>query len=260
MNDFKIKDKIYSSQVYYTGKTLSGTSCDLDEICQGKSLDEIIEEFYNGICTIEDTCKVKINADDKSCDYLTNKITSTDGSITKNIVTDGDGNKTLDLSTSANNIVTNNTFINSTITRTTIGNFESITFPSNIFSTNGDIIELETSFHLNAEIWSGIMNMSVLQIQAGSLSLLSGVGFLNTWYIINVRIEVSRVSDTTVKYTSKYDVFDSTGVSILSGYVTSSGTLSTSDGFTITTKLTSIDSGNASVSNTGMIVKYFKKS
>ncbi len=99
---FPCVNKQFTSCTYYTGEKLSTEDCELDDVCPQTNLDIIIKNFYNGICALGDTCKIRISENDECCDYLSSKLISTDDSITLTPVDaeDDDGNncQTLDLS------------------------------------------------------------------------------------------------------------------------------------------------------------------
>ena len=93
------------------------------EIFVNDSLTEALTSVNDKLCDIESGCKVKVSADDACCDYLYNKLTSDNQSISIEILTDEpSGCQKINIETSPSSIVWHD--INMTSTFSVIPNYQ----------------------------------------------------------------------------------------------------------------------------------------
>lgn len=193
---YNCENTTYSSCVKYTGKTYDS---DCIDACQFSSLDDVIYSIMEKVCTISQTCKVKVSSTDECCGYLFNKITSADYSVTIEKITtvvDGVSCETIDLSAAAviQPLLYNNRA--TVVGTTTTSNLYEYIMPAGTLA-DGEMLELEGSGNntngTTSSSWKFTFGGQNVPLSA---LVLDG----ETTDSIVIKINITRISATSIKY------------------------------------------------------------
>lgn len=212
--------------------------------------------FLNLTSITDDLCKVKSSTDDACCDYLIDKLTSSDGSvIISETAPDGDGCTKVNLIAGANAVLYND---QPDVARTTTGQFDTYSIAANSAGVNGDQIIWDAYY----EIAQTGDDTATLEFRINGVSFLS-LGFLTTNYALRFHMELNRVSASTFRgvLTWNFAGAPSLGIYTMTADLKLTPAVSALD-FTniiiLATQLTAI-AGGATLTQKGFTVKLFRK-
>lgn len=260
MESFNCQNTIFTSCIKYTGDTLNTTDCTLNEICAGTELNDILENFYDTLCSVSEVCKIKVSSTDDCCNYLQGKLTSTDNSIsfTKNSADDSDGNscETLNLSSTYSPIIIND---QTQYDLVNIGDFNTYTITAGTVANNGDQIIIDTWFQSDTVVSD---NPGISIKLNGSAYII--LGFLSTIASIQIHTEINRITTSTARTKTDYTFFTAPSFSIYPSastftIVSTVSNIDFTSDITFTPSFSTDSASNITMSNIGFTIKYFKK-
>ena len=196
-----------SDNILYSGKSYSISNGDLFDICNDTvtTVLETILDYLNDFAT-DAPCLVKVSATDDVCNYLFNKLESTDNSvtITKSSITVANvTTETVNLSVGANlgsNIIYSDT---TTVTLTATGTYDSYSIPAGTLM-DGDLVEIEACLFMDvpnvpADNFLNINSAAVITASYGQS------GSARDTYI-KFNCEFLRLDELTIYFKSHYSV------------------------------------------------------
>lgn len=214
----------YSHDIIYDGKTYNN---DCFTVCKYKeNLNEVLEFLIDSVNTcpldlncltlpvdteqtlpnvlqavIDKTClcQVKVSETDLCCDYLTNKLTSSDSSLHFAIITDGDGCETIDITVNSSSLFLNGVLLadNNILTTTVAATLHQYSVSPATLVLDGDSLFVDT--YVSKDNTNPTANPVVtVEINGNNvIGSLAGL-ILNGVIATRVKIRVIRVSSTSV--------------------------------------------------------------
>lgn len=249
---------VFSSQVKYSGDVLELDNCSIT-ICNGDSLNEIIETLYTKLCEGVSECKIKVTEDDECCDFLDTKISSEDGSIIKEVLTDETtGCQTLDLSVRDSIIVQ---YSNSTSTDYLIDDADVILYNFTldpIMVTDGD--ELVIQFIISTDEDDDVPIPEIEVLMQGTQ--IFDINYLGRGVVqVRVLLHITRNNSTTVVTIGEAEFIDPSGEVLYKRSTYDNGTTLPFDmGTTVNPIIVRMNQGVDPVNVTAEFInaKYFK--
>jgi len=252
-----------SDNILYSGKSYSVSNGDLFDICNDTvtTVLETILDYLNDFAT-DAPCLVKVSDTDDVCNYLFNKLESTDNSvtITKNSITVANvTTETVNLSVAQNSssVVLYSDIVS--VTRTTTGVYDTYSIPQATVAI-GDLIEIEGVIYLNGVNVNGTFS-NRLRINSTDIIIEGGPTPKATYIKFNCEFIRKNTTDIYIKsrYSLDYDPTVNQQSSEFFGGITTTLTVPDLDNNTLPITLDTVISGTGfSFDFNYMIIKHIK--